>query len=69
MANSTIDLMRENIRKYRNLKGLTQVQLALNAGLSENYIYEIENGRKTPSLKRLILIADALKIDIKNLFE
>lgn len=38
------------------------------AEISKDYVVAIECGKRTPSLKRLIQIANALKIDIKDLF-
>lgn len=69
MANSTILNLQKNIKKYREKRKLTQEQLADLAKISADYISEIERGKKTPSLKRLILIAEALEIDIQVLFK
>ena len=33
------------------------------AGISCDYLSEIERGKKVPSIKRLCMIADALEID------
>ena len=68
MTNSTIKLVQQNIKKYRKQKGLTQLQLSVIAEISKDYVVAIECGKRTPSLKRLIQIANALKIDIKDLF-
>lgn len=69
MTNSTILNLQKNIKFYREQKKLTQEKLAEITGISADYISEIERGKKTPSLKRLILIAEALNIDISLLFE
>lgn len=69
MANSTIKLVQENIKKYRIIKGFTQEKLSETAGISSDYLSEIERGKKVPSLKRLILIAEALEIPCANLFQ
>ena len=63
MSNSTIELIKINIKKYRQKAKLTQEQLSEIAGISVDYLSEIERGKKFPSLKRLILIANALKIE------
>ncbi|MBR3890200.1 helix-turn-helix transcriptional regulator [bacterium] len=63
MANSTIELVKENIKKYRIEAKLTQEQLSELAGISCDYLSELERGKRVPSLKRLILIAEALKIE------
>ena len=69
MANSTIKLVQENIKKYRIIKGFTQEELSETAGISSDYLSEIERGKKVPSLKRLILIAEALEIPCANLYQ
>ena len=68
MTNSTIQTVQKNIKKYRKLKGLTQLKLSLLAGVSKEYITSIELGKRTPSIKRLDMIAKALKIDIYKFF-
>lgn len=67
MANSTTKIIRENIRKYRTEKHLTQDKLSELAGISCDYLSEIERGKSVPSLKRLIMIADALEMELWQL--
>ena len=52
------------IRKYR---GLTAVQLAEKAGVSQAYISEIETGKKDGSVSLLIRLADILEVDLDDL--
>lgn len=68
MANSTIEIIRENIKKYRNEKKLSQIQLALRCSVSAEYLSEIERGKRVPSLKRLLTIAHALNIEPHKFF-
>lgn len=63
MTNSTIEKVSNNIKKYRNEKQLTQEALSELANISSDYLSEIERGKKAPSLKRLIKIAEALEIE------
>ena len=65
------DIVRNNIRKYRRLKCMTQQQLADAAELSHGYIREIEslNMGVTFSLDAVEKIATALEIEAKLLFE
>ena len=65
------DVLRKNIKKYRELKGLTQQQLADKTGISMNYIAKIESKKMQRGFTIVVLgrIADALNIDIKNLFD
>lgn len=68
MANDTIKILRENIKKYRTAQNLTQEKLSELAGVSSDYLSEIERGKKIPSLKRIILIAKALNMKVFELF-
>lgn len=52
------------IKILRKFHGLTQDELAKNAGLSRSYLTEIETGIKEGSLKTMKAIAKALDIDI-----
>ena len=63
-------IVRENIKKYRNLKHLTQQELADMTELSREYICDIENEKrnKHPSIAVVGRIADALDIEITELF-
>ena len=63
MANSTIDILRQNIKKYRLASGLTQEKLSEMTGISTDYLSEIERGKRTPSIKRFVIIADALGVE------
>jgi transcriptional regulator with XRE-family HTH domain len=68
MSNSTIDILQDNIKKYRKARGITQLRLSILTGLSKDYIAAIECKRRVPSIKRLILIASALNIDVYRFF-
>ncbi|MBQ2644313.1 helix-turn-helix transcriptional regulator [bacterium] len=59
----------KNIKKYREIKGYTQQQLAdkINKGL--NFTGKIEVAYAYPSIQTLVLIADALNIKLMDLFE
>ena len=50
------------IKKVRKLKGYKQYVLAYKAGITQSHLSGIESGRKTPSLKVIELIANALDI-------
>ena len=59
------------IKKNRKKAGLTQQQLADKAGITMNYIAKIESKKMQRGFTIVILgrIADALNIDIRQLFE
>ncbi|MBI1228158.1 MAG: helix-turn-helix domain-containing protein [Bacteroidetes bacterium] len=50
------------IRELREKKGMSQADLAKAAGLSMTYISLLEGGKKSPTLKSLEKISDALGI-------
>ena len=64
------NIIRNNIKLQREKKGITQQQLADKAGISMNYLAKIESRKMQRGFSIVILgrIADALEIDIKELF-
>lgn len=50
------------IKDLRGKRGLTQAQLAEAAGLSTTYISQLESGLKSPTLKSLEKISQALEV-------
>lgn len=69
MINSVIDynLIGIRIKQKRNENKITQEQLANDLSLSTFYISKIENGKSTPTLETLALIANYLEIDLSYL--
>jgi len=57
----------KNIKNKRQDLGLSQSELAKMAKISVSYLSEIENERTNPSLKTLLRIAEALKVNISEL--
>jgi transcriptional regulator with XRE-family HTH domain len=57
----------ENIRFYRNLRGLTQTALARKVMVAPAYISQIEANQRVPSLKVTRRIAEILEIDLSVL--
>lgn len=57
-----------NIRKWRNLKGLKQSILADELGISVVALSKIETGKTDIPLNRLFQIAIALNIGVEMLF-
>lgn len=52
------------VRVFREWKGLTQVELAALAKLSQGHISDIESGRRTGTVAVLRQIADALGVPL-----
>lgn len=58
-----------NLKRLRKDKGLSQELLCHKADLSKNQIGNIERGEVNVTLSTIKLIADALEINIKELFD
>jgi len=56
------------IRFLRKRLGWSQEDLALESNVNKNYICDLENGRRNPSLDILERIAKALNITLSELF-
>lgn len=64
-------MVRKNIRKYRLIRGYTLQELADISGFSHGYVRDLESLTidKTPTLEAIGKFADALEIDIRQLFD
>jgi transcriptional regulator with XRE-family HTH domain len=51
------------IRARREELNLSQEDLALECGLHRTYISQLERGQKSPTLRALIMMATALKLE------
>jgi transcriptional regulator with XRE-family HTH domain len=51
----------------REARGLTRSELAAILGVSEAWIYQLEEGWRNPSLTTLLRIADALECPLSDL--
>jgi len=56
------------IRYFRRLRGLTQEQLALQAGLNPAFLGHLEHGLKSPTVRTLDKLVKALHITLEELF-
>lgn len=63
-------IVRQNIRKYRTARNLTQQELAEMTDMSREYITDIENESRNKHLTITVLgrIAEALEVPIGDLF-
>lgn len=57
------------LRYIRMSKKLSQLQLAEKAELNFNFIGQIERAETNPTLKTIMTIAEALEMDVKDLFD
>lgn len=67
-----LDIVSLNVKKYREQKGLSQMQLALEIGLSGGAYLgraEMRKNKHHFNIKHLAKIAKVLDVDIKKFFE
>lgn len=65
------NIVRKNIKKYRTIANITQQELADRVDVSMHYISQIESANPNKYFTLVIIgrIADALNIDIRQLFD
>lgn len=63
-----LDNMGDKIKKRRLKKGWTCKELGEKAGLSESYIYQLEQADRKASLKTLYKICNAFNIQMSTFF-
>jgi transcriptional regulator with XRE-family HTH domain len=56
-------------RRHRQLKNMTQEQLALEAGMERSYVSDLERGTRNPTVRALGRLAEALGVEPKELLE
>lgn len=57
------------IASLRAAHGWNQEEMAFRSNLNRNYLSDLENGRRNPSLKVLEKIAFAFEISLESLFK
>jgi len=62
-------LLAENVKKYRNKRGWSQLYLAEKLEISANFLSEIETGKGWVSPLTLSKLSNALEIEVFELFK
>ncbi|MGA2543258.1 MAG: helix-turn-helix transcriptional regulator [Verrucomicrobiota bacterium] len=57
---ATLSQFGQNVRRFREAKGLSQEALAELAGLDRTYVSDIERGRRNLGIKNVARLAKAL---------
>ena len=57
-----------NMKRFRELRGFSQRELAIRIGVSMTFVSHIETGRKNPSLETVEHIGKALGVEPYELF-
>ncbi len=67
MGNTILESIGSNIRTLRRKQGLTQADLAKMAGIARCQLSYTENGEVNVTLLYLSKIAEALRVEVKDL--
>lgn len=59
----------KNVRFFRELRGISQEQLAFEADLHRTYVSGVERGIRNPTVLIVAKLADALGVDPSKLLE
>lgn len=62
-------MLGKNVRRMRLARGLTQEELAVDAGIDLTYLGGIERGKRNPSLLVMARIAEALSAKLTDLLK
>jgi transcriptional regulator with XRE-family HTH domain len=58
----------KEVRRHRQELGLTGAQLAARAGMAPSAVSQIETGKRTPSSTSVMKLAEALGVEVAELF-
>jgi len=58
-----------NLRRLRSERDITQENFATDSGFDRGYISGVERGVRNPSVVVVARIADALSVDVSELFD
>ena len=61
-------LISKNLKRLRSMQNISQLGLAVNAGLTHNFINDIENCKKGMSAKTLAKLCTALNVEPYQFF-
>ena len=54
------------LRQWRDLRGLSQLDLALDAGVAQKHVSFVESGRSRPSAQMVIDLSNALDVPLRE---
>ncbi len=66
---SLLSQLGKRIAYLRKKKGMSQLDLSIEAEISKSYISDLENGRRNPSVLLLQRIASSLGVSLEKLFQ
>ena len=58
----------ERIKKLRQYRQFSTLELSMKAQISQSYLYELESGNKSPSIDTIEKLCRALRISVSDFF-
>ena len=69
IKDTVLNSISQNIKKYRLLNKLTQVQLAELLGLDTQYYAQLERGERNFTIEKIIRLCNIFHVGIENIIE
>ncbi len=66
MTEGTLSPFGRLLRQWRTARGVSQLHLAITAGVSARHVSFVETGRSTPSREMVLLLADVLDVPLRQ---
>lgn len=57
----------DNLKRLRRAKNYSQINLSKLSGVSQTTISDVENNVYTPNIKKIIVLAKTLNVDVNEL--
>lgn len=64
---SALGRIAANVRRYRKIKGITQLQLSIDSGVALSQISAIEAGGQNITVDTLVRVGNVLDVTLKDL--
>ncbi len=58
----------DHLRELREKRDFSQIRLSQLAGLNQNYVGDVERGKRNPCLDNIVKLAEALNVSPSELF-
>jgi transcriptional regulator with XRE-family HTH domain len=68
MSRDIVESFGERIKRLREDRQMSQLDLAARVGIENAYLSRIENGKKEPCLRVIQMLADGLGVSLRKLF-
>ena len=66
MVQAAVESLGKHLKRWRSVRGLSQLDLALQADVSARHISFVETGRSQPSRDMVIRLADTLNVPLRD---